>query len=41
MHHFPNDQIYTIIMPCQFLGNQIHAIEQVDKGLFLEAIASL
>ena len=30
MHHFPTDQIYSIIMPCQFLGNQIHAIKQVD-----------
>ena len=34
MHHIPNDQIYTIIRPCQFLGNQIHAIMQVDIWLW-------
>ena len=34
MHHFPMDQIYTIIMPHQFWGNQIHTIEQVDIWLW-------
>ena len=37
MHHIPNDQIYTIIMPSclvSFGGNQIHATEQVDIWLW-------
>ena len=34
MHHFSMDQIYTIIMPHQFWGNQIHTTEQVDIWLW-------
>ena len=40
MHHIPNDQVYTIIMLCQILGNQVYAIREVDiwrralKGCF-------
>ena len=30
MHHIPNDQVYTIIMLCQILGNQVYAIREVD-----------
>ena len=30
MHHIPNDQVHTIIMLCQILGNQVYAIREVD-----------
>ena len=30
MQHIPNDQVYTIIMLCQILGNQVYAIREVD-----------
>lgn len=30
MQHIPNDQVYTIIMLRQILGNQVYAIREVD-----------
>ena len=30
MQHIHNDQVYTIIMLCQILGNQVYAIREVD-----------
>ena len=30
MQHIPNDQVYTIIILCHILGNQVYAIREVD-----------
>ena len=30
MHHIPIDQVYTILMRCQILGNQVYATREVD-----------
>ena len=29
MHHLLYDRIYTIVIPCHTLDNQVHAVEEV------------
>ena len=38
MHHIPNDQVYTIIMLCQILGNQVYVCYKARKRVRIHVL---